>query len=1351
MKSTDDNSSKVATGRLPDEMFSMLPKSEVELHLMAMHLIYGKNIERSYLMPLTNIYNLDYDKLTNKKVSLSNKHYLTAYSYFFYGYMVAPKYVLPLAMYILDRHPEWYRQEILDKRNLYKTDPTFWSVCISLYKNDIDAIKRQKNVFLWIDNKCDALQYAFAQDFYTPLLYSASDTQLLGLSSDYLQSKVINDELDEELLTKHIAKVKELYGGNCEDVYQSYSEMADVLRYYITAEAPTYERAPQTMWGMTGQAISLLRAGKMVEAGKAFEAALKLRNKTATVKNMFDDPIANYFLMLYYAVRNNEDTQKKVHQYLKKDIADDVHQLPAYIVANYVALHKDDEPSYYINRCLNNTDKLLQVFGHLFEEYFNVTDKHPYSGSHLKLLEGETALMSIRRKDKWELALEQLMRPFTNAAQGEKPQVRQERVAYELWGSGENIRIYPRKQKWLASGRWGSPLTLSTNNFADRRYDCMDELDNRIALSVKSYVSSSYRYYYYDEGSAPECYLPYLVGTDRVIRDVNGHHQTVTVRQEKAFLGIDRKAGKLHFSSNVSLHKDKVSAFQIIEEDKTHIAFISLTDFECQVFQTLLTLETMPAVAEEQLRQFIAVAGNNIEVHSDLIEGGSTLEKVETDSTIVLRISPVSEGFVVECRVQPLRGGKMLFFPGSGKKTIYDEREGVRYQVDRDIQTEKTRLELLNDYLAREGGFTMGEEENELTIEETLVLLEFLRQDADNNTAGEDNSAPTDYAVEWLNGAKLKLRKPRDKETYSLGLTTKQNWFEVEGELRLDEKTILSIADLLRLMRGGMVGKRYIRLNDNEFIALGDRLTKHLNSLEQLAQIDKQKVRIPQYEIGLLGELIQKSDGMLHGDNGIDRLMKRIEKAAKMTIVVPPTLQATLRDYQVEGYEWMTRLAEWGAGACLADDMGLGKTVQTIAFMLQRADKGASLVVAPASVIYNWQQELQRFAPTLNVLILNEAEDRKAMIGGAGNYDIVLTTYGLLVREEEDLAKKQWNVVCLDEAHAIKNRATKMSAAAMRLQSKARLAMTGTPLQNYLSELWNLFQFVNPGLLGSYEAFSQNFITPIEGGHNKQRQTMLRKILQPFLLRRTKAEVVDELPDKTDITRRIQLTDTERTQYEAMRIEAEQQLIQADKMDMNILASITRLRQAACSMALVDNMSVDGYGSKLDDLQELISQIVEGGNRVLVFSQFTSFLRMAEQCLTSNSVSGLTSLYLDGSTPLAKRKQMVEQFQRGEAQVFFISLKAGGLGLNLTAANYVIHLDPWWNPAIEQQATDRAYRIGQHRNVTVYHLIAADTIEEKILRLHQSKRDLADALLQDQNTTHTLTLDDMRMLVANTK
>ena len=924
------------------------------------------------------------------------------------------------------------------------------------------------------------------------------------------------------------------------------------------------------------------------------------------------------------------------------------------------------------------------------------------------------AQMKAPKKALWEEVIEGLMEPLqpkTKDADKAMPQTHfSERMMYVIEPYRDGRKIHPHRQKWLKSGKWGRPTSASIKTFIEQGYAFMDAKDREISGHLNSVIQGQYFYSYFDSLLEHlENYLPFLVDSDKVLFRERGRKtfQRVEVRQERAYLNIERQGKKLVFSSNVSLDKKGTSVPTpcVIAEDSTHYVVVELTPYEQKLYSMLLRLGSMPEEAESRLQELLMAVGNLVEVHSDLIEGGSTLERVAGESTI---------------RVQPLAGGRMRFFPAEGKETIYDSREGTRYQVERDLEQEARRLEDLKAFCADELGFVPGSEPRTIELEELLPLMAFVAEHK------------PDFAVEWPDGAKINLKEPVHAETYAMGLRTKENWFEVEGTLQIDEQTILSAAELLKLMQGGkMVGKRFVRLGQTEFLALNERLAKELSRVQQLARVRNNKVIIPRFEVGLLGEMLNHPETILREDKGVAELLRKIDEAARMPIEVPQDLQAQLRDYQEEGYRWMTRLAAWGAGACLADDMGLGKTVQTIAVLLNRANHGPSLVVAPASVVYNWQSEIERFAPTLKVHILHETDDRKRLVRSLSERDVLLTTYGLLVREQKALTDKNWNVVCLDEAHTIKNRQTKMSQAAMGLCADFRIALTGTPLQNYMSELWNLFQFINPGLLGSFEAFSHDFITPIEVGHDKERQQTLRQILQPFLLRRTKAEVIDELPEKTEIIRRVELSDGERVAYEAMRIEAQMQVAQASKVDVNVLASITRLRQAADS------------DSKLEDFVALLTQIVTGGNRVLVFSQFTTFLSAAQHALGED----ISAFYLDGSTPIAKRKQLVERFQKGEAQVFFISLKAGGLGLNLTGANYVIHLDPWWNPAIEQQATDRAYRIGQRRNVTVYHLIAADTIEEKILRLHKTKRDLADALLQDQNTAQTLTLDDLKMLL----
>jgi SNF2 family DNA or RNA helicase len=306
----------------------------------------------------------------------------------------------------------------------------------------------------------------------------------------------------------------------------------------------------------------------------------------------------------------------------------------------------------------------------------------------------------------------------------------------------------------------------------------------------------------------------------------------------------------------------------------------------------------------------------------------------------------------------------------------------------------------------------------------------------------------------------------------------------------------------------------------------------------------------------------------------------------------------------------------------------------------------------------------------------------------------------------------------------------------MKLNCKSRMILTGTPIQNNLGELWNLFQFANPGLLGGWEVFKRKYMQPIEEEKDKERQKQLKRLVQPFMLRRTKADVLDDLPEKNEIILPVELTDEELSVYEFIRRRAENMLKEGgNKIEVQTLAEITRLRQAACCASLVKK-EWTGSCAKIDLLMSTLENITTGGNRTLLFSQFTSFLEIVKKRLDE---AGIEYLYLDGGTTIKQREKLVQRFQQGETSLFIISLKAGGLGLNLTGANYVVHLDPWWNPAIEQQATDRAYRIGQQQNVTVYHLVSKNTIEEKILRLHQSKRNMADALLEGSDVSNKLT------------
>jgi SNF2 family DNA or RNA helicase len=594
--------------------------------------------------------------------------------------------------------------------------------------------------------------------------------------------------------------------------------------------------------------------------------------------------------------------------------------------------------------------------------------------------------------------------------------------------------------------------------------------------------------------------------------------------------------------------------------------------------------------------------------------------------------------------------------------------------------------------------------------------------------------------IEWPEGERFKLRKYASPGNLHLSVKSKNNWFEMEGNLQVDEETVLSVQQLLQLNQKAK--GRFIELGDGEFLSLTDELKKQLDELSAFVHEDKSKLKINFFAAQAVDALTEQA-GTFKADKAWKDLQKKIAESEQLEISLPTTLEAELRPYQEEGFRWLTRLNAWGAGACLADDMGLGKTLQAIAAMLYLAPNGPSLVVCPASVINNWCNELAKFAPTLNPIVLRPGSTRKETFATLSSFDVLIISYGLLQSEEENITAIEWVMAVLDEAHAIKNTTTKSSKAAMGIKAGFRLALTGTPVQNHLGELWNLFQFCNPGLLGSLQHFTNRYVK----SELPEQKAHLKKLISPFILRRTKNKVLSELPPKTEITYSVELSKEELAFYEALRRQAisviESGGGNAGQQHLQALAEITRLRLACCNPALV-NADIELPSSKLAAFIEIMEELRANNHRALVFSQFIGHLAIVRQSLDQ---MGISYQYLDGSTSLPDREKAVKAFQAGNGELFLISLKAGGLGLNLTAADYVIHLDPWWNPAIEDQASDRAHRIGQSRPVTIYRLVTKNTIEEKILQLHATKRHMADSLLEGSDRNNRLNTKELLELL----
>ncbi|MFV2068165.1 MAG: DEAD/DEAH box helicase [Pirellulales bacterium] len=469
-------------------------------------------------------------------------------------------------------------------------------------------------------------------------------------------------------------------------------------------------------------------------------------------------------------------------------------------------------------------------------------------------------------------------------------------------------------------------------------------------------------------------------------------------------------------------------------------------------------------------------------------------------------------------------------------------------------------------------------------------------------------------------------------------------------------------------------------------------------------------------------------------------------------IDAPRGFHGKLRKYQREGLSWFDFLQRFQFGGCLADDMGLGKTVQVLALLQRRrlrgaAHRSASLIVVPRSLMHNWIDEAARFTPRMRVLAYR-GQGRKELFDQIDQHDIVLTTYGTLRRDVTQLKEKMFDYAILDEAQAIKNASSQAAKACRLLSARHRLALTGTPVENHIGELWSIFEFLNPGMLGHLPAVRR--LSQANGSREDDSAELLAKALRPFILRRTKEQVLKELPKKTEQTLYCQLQGEQRRLYDELRNHYRASLAkQIDRVGLrrskiHVLEALLRLRQAACHPGLIDPRQTGKPSAKLDALLEQLREVVGEGHKALVFSQFTSLLAIARQKLDTE---GITYEYLDGKT--RKRKEKVDRFQNDpHCPLFLISLKAGGLGLNLTAADYVYILDPWWNPAVESQAVDRAHRIGQTRPVFAYRLIAQDTVEEKILELQQHKRHLAEAIITaDNSLIRRLTPEDLQVLL----
>ena len=1101
--------------------------------------------------------------------------------------------------------------------------------------------------------------------------------------------------------------------------------------------------------------ISLLLAGETAKALDAFDLSQKeLRREGGNSKAVMPN-LPGLFHILAYLKSQDTKFYKKIHAHTKeaqrvnptyshaynwmeavvyflennKPLAEQylksAHSFPMLNLFKYLCQFWVSEHLLKVNelkeRCQSCNER---GYSWLAAEMNAILEAMGQPIEGLPLPSGEPLVNALPRIEEWENALKVLLEiggKATKSATAEGT----ERIAWLV--NFETASVQARQQAVTKAGVWGKGKAVSFDRLKKHEVTGLTEQDQRFIAAVPYAWGSEINL-----NNRLEIFK-HLVGhpllflersPDTGVQLVESKPQLIAKKTDKGY--------QLQFTQNI-----QAVGAQIVKESPTRYQYVEATEQVVQIARAFSGRSlTVPEKGAGQLKEALSGLASIVQVQSAFED--EKLPTVEADNRSCVHLLPIGNGFHVEIYVKPFRDVPPYVKPGEGEPYLIAPVNGERTATTRNLKAESKNVAALRNQVEvlkkRRPNSGIWELEDAETCLQLLLQLKPLVD------SGE-------ILLEWPKGEKFRVNAVVGFDKFKMSVNEKGAWFEVNGELRVDEEKVLTMQELLALSEQS---SQFVEVSPGKFLALTDEFRKRLRSINGL--LASQKKGGPLHLHPLAAPAIESFTELI-GDFSASQKFRenkeRLEQAFSKKHNVPKAFNASLRPYQQEGFQWLHRCANWGVGACLADDMGLGKTVQALAFLTDRASLGPALVVAPASVCRNWVAETERFAPKLTPVLFGEG-DRATTIKGAKKGDLVIVTYDLMTREDKLFLKKEWATIILDEAQAIKNRQTRRSEVAMKLNGGFKMAMSGTPLENHLGELWNLFNFLNPGLLGSIEQFSERFSGPIERYQDENRRDQLRRLVQPFILRRRKDEVLKELPEKTEITLTVELSPEERAFYEALRRNAIERLTateddgQAGQQHLRILAEIMKLRRAACHPTLADESAKFKSSSKLELFAEIVEELIENGHKALVFSQFVGHLEILEKYLKHKKIS---YQYLDGSTPLKKRQERIEAFQRGEGDLFLISLKAGGTGLNLTAADFVIHTDPWWNPAVEDQATDRAHRIGQDRPVTVYRLVAENTIEERILDLHAKKRDLADSLLAGTDVSAKLTAEELMGLL----
>jgi non-specific serine/threonine protein kinase len=676
----------------------------------------------------------------------------------------------------------------------------------------------------------------------------------------------------------------------------------------------------------------------------------------------------------------------------------------------------------------------------------------------------------------------------------------------------------------------------------------------------------------------------------------------------------------------------------------------------------------------------------------------------------------------------------------SSNKEIMSLEQNTIYEISRDLEVEDSIVDILN--------------ENQVVLHETLD--EFVLEGDLIDFVTENLPKIIEKGIEVLGEENLfNFKLIKNKPQIAMNVSSKTDWFNINGNVSFGKHQV----DIKQLIEAIFQNKRFVSLSEKEKAVIPKEWISNLKSYSGFFDLSRDEMKLSKYHASIL-ENFSEITSSIKMDTGVKEVISRFKQLNKIVPVkLSSNVHAKLRDYQKAGYDWLYFLRESGFNGILADDMGLGKTLQTLSLLQKIKDEKKSktfLIVVPTSLVFNWKDEIEKFTPEMNYY-LHHGPNRLAGKTKSSlekfnkileEKDIIITTYGTLRNDLEIFKNFEFEYIVLDEAHIIKNPLSISAKTVYDLKGKNKLILSGTPIQNNLTEIWSLFNFLNPGYLGNYDFFRENFVLPIERNQDEKANQSLRRLISPFLLRRSKEVISKELPDKTEIVLHSSLSSNEKEIYDTWKEYYKNEIKVAikekgvAKSKMKILEGLTKLRQICLHPKMIDS-KYEGSSAKFNLLMMELENVMAEGHKVLVFSSFVKMLTIIKEEFESK---GLKYSYLDGKT--TNREKVVSSFQESKIpQSFLISIKAGGLGLNLTGADYVFIVDPWWNPAVEMQAMDRAHRLGQKEKVFVYKMIAKDTIEEKILDLQKSKMKLVkDLIVEDKSLLKNIDIKELEKI-----